>query len=63
MCDASNVTKSQRKAYLVLKSIKAEIVAILKENGVQFYIDGKPDPVIIMFLSQSPIPRVKRWNL
>ena len=63
VCDASDIREGPRKACLVPKGIKIETAAFLDGGQMRFYVDGKPDPVLIDFLPESPITRVQPWNL
>jgi hypothetical protein len=60
--DSSDISKGPRKAYLGPKSIIIEMVVFLDGSRLQFYTSGKPDPITLPFLSQSPIARVKLWK-
>jgi hypothetical protein len=63
VCDASDIGEGPRKACLVPKSIRTESAAFFDGGRMQFCVDGKPDPVIIDFLPDSPTTRVQLWNL
>jgi hypothetical protein len=62
--DASDIGEGpSRKACLVPKSIRMKSAAFLDGGRMQFHVDGKPDPVIIDFLLDSPMTWVQQWNL
>jgi hypothetical protein len=58
------------KVYLVPKGINVKTVTNLDgglgnggEGSMKFHVTGESEPVPISFLGQSPISRVKHWNL